>query len=78
MNTVELLVQILKHRSLQGSVKANKLLDKYRIRFAPEEGRRPGYLILPAEITLEEWIELYSPKDDLPYGHGGAAGVPRN
>ncbi|SHG22193.1 hypothetical protein SAMN02745157_3711 [Kaistia soli DSM 19436] len=77
MNTVELLVQILKHRSLQGSVKANKLLDKYRIRFAPEPTDTPKYAVFPEALTIEEWMELYSPKDDVPYGYGGEALTPR-
>lgn len=68
MNTVELLVHVLKKRSLQGSVKANKLLDKYRLRFAPEPSGMPKYGLYPEALTVDEWIERYSPKVDPSVG----------
>ena len=66
--SVELLIDILNHKSLSGNVRANKLIESLCDHVRPEATGTVGHLFAPAPITVERWVELYSPKVDPSVG----------
>ncbi|MEL6284203.1 MAG: DUF5681 domain-containing protein [Pseudomonadota bacterium] len=55
VTTAELVITLIRRKAMAGDVRADKLLDRLRDRFAPdaEEG---GYLLAPETLSGEEWI----------------------
>jgi len=69
---LELMVMKLKQLTATGHARASALYLKFKQRHTPPEEhgkfteRRVGYLIVPEELTPEEWVAKYSPKDGPP------------
>ena len=65
---LELLVMALKQLAVSGHMAATKLFDKVSERHEPTQSDgepKYGFLVVPEVLTEEEWVEKYSPKDDL-------------
>ena len=56
LTTVELLLQTLKAKALQGDVPANKEVERLHDRFTPVVTKDGGYLVVPQDQSPEEWI----------------------
>lgn len=64
LTTVDLLLHTLCTKALNGDVQAATHLDRFTDRLQPEDaGSQCGYLLAPAPLTLEEWVEQYGAKD---------------
>lgn len=55
VTTTELLLRLLVVMSMKGDVRASKIIEGLRDRFDPST-EEFGYLVVPEEITAEEWI----------------------
>ena len=58
----------LKQLAVSGHMAATKLFDKVSERHEPAQSDEPlkhGFLLVPEVLTDDEWVALYSPKDDL-------------
>jgi hypothetical protein len=71
MNTVELLISLLRQMASKGNRKANILLDRCRDAYTPEPNRQLGYAVFPETLTITEWIERYGPKESSVDGFSG-------
>ena len=63
---LELLVMALKQRAVSGHMVATKLFDEVSEKFGTTQCDGPpkhGFLMVPEELTEEEWVARYSPKD---------------
>lgn len=70
--TLEIMIMKLKQLAATGHARASALYLNFKKRHQPQEAhgefteRRVGYLIVPEELTPEEWMAKYSPKDGPP------------
>lgn len=70
--TLELMIMKLKQLAATGHARASALYLNFRKRHQPQDEHseitecRVGYLIVPEELTPEEWMAKYSPKDGPP------------
>ncbi len=56
-STLELILLTLRNRAAEGDVRAFRAYTKYLAKFEPQETHsKGGYLVVPAEMTPEEWI----------------------
>lgn len=54
--TLELLLVTLRNLSLKGNVRATRVFWKYLEKYAPQESHSgAGYIVVPAEMSPEEW-----------------------
>ena len=62
---IELVLILLKQLAASGDQRAFKAFTDLERRFGPvdTDGRKIGYLVVPEELTREEWEAKYSPKD---------------
>ena len=62
---IELILILLKQLAASGDQRAFKAFTDLERRFGPvdTDGRKIGYLVVPEELTREEWEAKYSPKD---------------
>ena len=68
---LDILIMTLKNRAVSGHMPATKLYDKISETYEPPQSDgepKYGFLVVPEVLTEEEWVEKYSPKDDLPEG----------
>lgn len=64
LTTIDLLLHTLRTKALSGDVQAATYLDRFFDRLHPEDTASPGgYLLAPAPLTPEEWVEQYGAKD---------------
>ena len=66
---LELVIMAIKQRAASGHGPATKLFLMLKEKYTPQETtgeQRYGFLVVPEVLTEEEWVEKYSPKDDLP------------
>ena len=57
-STLELMLLALRNRAAEGNVRAFRAYTKYLAKYEPQEtNSKGGYLVLPAEMTPDEWIE---------------------
>jgi hypothetical protein len=65
---IELVLILLKQIAASGDQRAFKAFTDLERRFGPVdmEGKQIGYIVLPEPLTMEEWVEKYSPKDPPP------------
>jgi hypothetical protein len=64
-STLELILLSLRNRAAAADVKAFKAFSDLQARFGPPEpNRQAGCIVVPERLTVEEWEELYSPKEE--------------
>ena len=63
--TLEVIVMTLKQLAAAGHSSASILYLRFAERFGMQRNshRKGGYLVVPEELTEEEWVAQYSPKD---------------
>lgn len=56
-STLELMLLALRNRAAEGDVRAFRAFKKFLAKYEPQETHsRSGVLVVPAEMTQEEWI----------------------
>lgn len=55
VNTVELLLHLVLKQAMEGKVTAAKLMEKFRDRYIPEAAGRGGVIVVPGELSEEEF-----------------------
>lgn len=65
---IELTLIILKQLAASGDQRAFKAFTDLEKKFGPldMDGQKVGYLVVPEELTPEEWVAKYSPKEPPP------------
>ena len=65
---IELVLILLKQLAASGDQRAFKAFTDLEKRFGPVDldGKTVGYLVVPEQLTPEEWIAKYSPKEPPP------------
>lgn len=65
---VELVLILLKQLAASGDQRAFKAFTDLEKRFGPVDlnGKKVGYLVVPEQLTPEEWVAKYSPKEPPP------------
>ncbi len=66
--TLEVIVMTLKQLAAAGKSGASALYLRFSERYTQQERTQHsvGYLVVPEELTPEEWVARYSPKDGPP------------
>lgn len=66
--TLEVIVMTLKQLTAAGHARASALYMQFTERHARQETTQSpvGFLVVPEELTEEEWVARYSPKDGPP------------
>ena len=57
VNTVELLFISIRNLAMKGELRASKWLTDHRTRIAPDPGEGGGYLVVPEDMPMEQFIE---------------------
>ena len=57
VNTVELLLISIRNLAMKGELRPAKWLTDHRIRIAPDPGEGGGYLVVPEDMPMEQFIE---------------------
>jgi len=57
VNTVELLLISIRNLAMKGELRASKWLTDHRTRIAPDPGEGGGYLVVPEDMPMEQFIE---------------------
>lgn len=65
---IELVLILLKQLAASGDQRAFKAFTDLEKRFGPVDlnGKKVGYLVVPEQLTPEEWVAKYSPKEPPP------------
>ncbi len=71
VTTLELLLRLLVGMSLNGDVRASKLLDRLRDQYDPNT-KDLEYLVVPEDLSAEEWVRRQKIRNEFkrrPPGH---------
>jgi hypothetical protein len=65
---LELIVLLVKQLAASGHQQATKLYTAVLEKYGRQEpnNSKVGYLIVPERLTMEEWVEKFSPKEKPP------------
>lgn len=65
---IELVLILLKQLAASGDQRSFKAFTDLEKRFGPVDldGKKVGYLVVPEQLTPEEWVAKYSPKEPPP------------
>ena len=65
---IELVLILLKQLAASGDQRSFKAFTNLEKKFGPVDmdGKKVGYLVVPEELTPEEWMAKYSPKEPPP------------
>jgi hypothetical protein len=65
---IELALILLKQLAASGDQRAFKAFTNLEKQFGPVDmdGKKVGYLVVPEQLTPEEWMAKYSPKEPPP------------